>query len=450
MNHQRMLHVFRRLLIATLVVASVVTGAVLGWRWYEAQHREQVLVLATGPRDTDAYAFGQRLAQLVAASSERLTIRVIETNGARENYELLADGTVQLALISGDVPLSLDMQVVDVLFPEMVHVLVRPGADITEMADLNGRTIGLLPEGSTSRALFWPIAQHYGLRRDDVKVVTLLPHEAAAALRRGTADAYFLVIALDARATQYIIDRASANLIDIDQAAALRFRAPFLEEGEIPKGTYRGAPPIPPRDLPTVAVRTMLVSARSLDANLTYSIVRIMHERRKDFIAENLSAAFVAEPALSPLDQGLPMHAGAIDYYERDRPWFFVEYAEPIGVGMSIVLLLGSWVWAIKLKADRHSKNRADDYNAQVIGLAERVQRVDDLDNLDALRNELFLVFRKVFSDLDEDRITPASIQGFTLAWYVAAQLLQERRSALSRGPSAMAAGDAARPVALP
>jgi hypothetical protein len=318
------------------------------------------------------------------------------------------------------------------------------------MADLNGRTIGLLPEGSTSRALFWPIAQHYGLSRDDVKVVTLLPHEAAAALRRGTIDAYFLVIALDARATQYIIDRASASLIDIDQAAALRLGAPFLEESEIPKGTYRGAPPIPPRDLPTVAVRMMLVSNGAVDATSAYETVRIMHERRKDFIADNLSAVFMAEPAVPPLDQGLPMHPGTVDYYERDRPWFFVEYAEPIGVGMSILLLLGSWVWAIKLKADRHSKNRADNYNAQVIGLAEQVQRVETLDDLDALRNQLFLVFRKVFSDLDEDRITPASIQGFTLAWYVAAQLLQERRSALLRGPLAMAADAAPRPVALP
>lgn len=440
---------FRRLLIAVLVLASFGATAAFGWRWYSERLRERVLVLATGPKESDAYAFGQRLAQIVAARTDRIRLRVIETYGARENAELLADGTVQLAMMSGEAPLAPDMQVIDVLFPEMVHLLVRAGSDITEVADLKGRTVGVLPQGSSSRALFWPIVGHYGLTRDDIKMVTLQPHEAASALRRGTADAYFLIIALDAVITNYIIEKSLANLVDIDQAAALQLGAPFLEKAEIPKGTYRGAPPIPTRDLPTVAVRMMLIGNDAIDPDDAYAIVRTLHEGRKEFVADNLSAVIMAEPAVPPLDQGLPMHAGTVDYYERDRPWFFITYAEPIGVGMSILVFLGSSLWALKLKADHLGKNRADDYNAQVIGLAERAQRVENLDDLDALRHELFLVFRRVFSDLDEDRISPAAIQGFTLAWYVAAQLIQERKAALQRAPAPQAAPTAVpRPVA--
>jgi hypothetical protein len=198
-------------------------------------------------------------------------------------------------------------------------------------------------------------------------------------------------------------------------------------------------------------VRMMLAGTTAADQDDVYTIVRLLHEARKEFVADNLPAVIMVEPAVPPLDQGLPMHAGAIDYYERDRPWFFIRYAEPIGVGMSIAVFLGSWVWAIKLKADRFSKNRADDYNAQVVGLAERVQRTETVDDLDALRHDLFLVFRRVFSDLDEDRISPASIQGFTLAWSVAAQLIQERRTTLlldGQRPARHADGRQPSPVA--
>lgn len=422
---------FRRILIGILVLASLSAAAVFGWRWYSEQRQERVLVLATGPREGAVYAFGRRLAQLVEARTPHLRIRVIETYGSRENTTLLADGTVQLAIVSGEVPLAPNMQVIDVLFPESLHLLARAGTGITDVAGLRGKTVGLLPEGSTSRALFWPILEHYGLTPDDVKTVTLLPHEAVSALRRETIDAYFLVIALDAAAANYIVQKSATTLIAIDQAAALRLRAPFLEKSEIPKGTYGGAPPIPPRDLPTIAVRVMLVGTDATQEGDAYSIVRLLHEARNEFIADNLPSVIMVDPAEPPLDQGLPMHTGSIDYYERDRPWFFVRYAEPIGVGLSIVVLLMSWFWAIKLKADRHSKNRADDYNARIIELAEKVEGATSIAELEVLRSQLFLVFRRVFSDLDEDRISPASIQGFTLAWYVAAQLLQERKTAL-------------------
>lgn len=421
----------RSIFIGFLLFVSFCSAAFLGWRWYVDRQQQRVLVLATGPKESAAYAFGTRLAELVETRTDRVRIRVIETYGSQENTTLLADGTVQLALVSGEVPLDPEMRVVDVLFPEMVHLFARPGTGIAEIADLKGKAVGLLPKGSSSRALFWTLVDHFGLTSDDVKTVTLLPHEAASALRRGTIDAYFLVIALDALAANYIIERSQPDMIAIDQAAALQLRAPYLERGEIPKGTYSGAPPIPPLNLPTVAVREMLVGNDAIDGDDVYSIVSLLHEARREFIADNLPAVIMVDPTEPPLDQGLPMHTGSIDYYERDRPWFFVRYAEPIGVGLSIVVLLMSWLWAIKLKADRHSKNRADDYNARIIELAEKVEGATSIAELEVLRSQLFLVFRRVFSDLDEDRISPGSIQGFTLAWYVAAQLLQERKAAL-------------------
>ena len=169
---------------------------------------------------------------------------------------LLADGTAQLALVAGSTMLDGRASVVDFLFPEMFHLLAREDTGITRVADLHGRVVGLPPMGSTSRTMFWRLIQHYGLDQWDVKAMTIEPYEAEHALRTGAIDAYFVVIALGSPFITGILSRTPTQLVPIDQAAALRLTLPELRAGEIPTGTYGGARPAPPSDLPTVAERS--------------------------------------------------------------------------------------------------------------------------------------------------------------------------------------------------
>lgn len=141
--------------------------------------------------------------------------------------------------------------------------------------------------------------------------------------------------------------------------------------------------------------------------------------------------AALIEPINDPFQEGLPINAGAAEYFRRDKPLFVVRYAETMGFLLSAGVLIASTVWQIKLRNDQRAKNRADNQNATIIELTERAQNAKNRRELDAVRQELLATFKRVFSDLDEDRISSTAIQAFTLAWYTAVQVIDHRQSML-------------------
>ncbi|MFZ1415576.1 MAG: TAXI family TRAP transporter solute-binding subunit [Defluviicoccus sp.] len=424
----------RHRIASGLVAASLVVGAGCAWLWHQEHRSERVLVLASGPRLSEYHDFALALSRVVAALEPRLNIRVIETFGSEENMTLLTDGTAQLALVAGSTMLDGRASVVDFLFPEMFHLLARDDMGITRVPDLNGRVVGLPPLGSTSRTVFWQLIQHYGLGQWDVKAMTIEPYEAEHALRTGAIDAYFIVIALGSPFITGILSRTPTQLVPIDQAAALRLTLPALRAGEIPTGTYGGARPAPPTDLPTVAERTLLITTPAVDTDDIYDLTRIIREGRQELVSAELRAALI-EPVEDPFREGVPINPGAAKYFRRDKPLFVVRYAETMGFLLSAGMLIASTLWQIKLRSDRRAKNRADNHNAKIIELTEQAQNAKNRRELDVVRQDLIATFKRVFADLDEDRITPTAIQAFTLAWFTAVQVIDHRQMILPDEP---------------
>ena len=425
----------RHRIASGLIAASLVVGAGCAWLWHQQNRSERVLVLASGPRLSEYHDFAEALSRVVATLEPGLNIRVIETFGSEENMALLADGTAQLALVAGSTKLEGRASVVDFLFPEMFHLLARADMGITRVPDLNGRVVGLPPQGSTSRTLFWRLIQHYGLDQWDVKAMTIEPREAEQALRTGAIDAYFIVIALGSPFITDVLSKTPTQLVPIDQAAALRLSLPALRAGEIPTGTYGGARPAPPTDLPTVAERTLLVTVPAVHTNDIYDLTRVIREGRQELVAEELRAALI-EPIDDPFQEGVPINPGAAKYFRRDKPLFVVRYAETMGFLLSAGMLIASTLWQLKLRSDRRAKNRADNHNAMIINLTEQAQNAKSRRELDAVRQDLLATFKRVFNDLDEDRITPTAIQAFTLAWSTAVQIIDHRQMILPDEPS--------------
>ncbi len=417
----------RHALVATLALLSLTVAGVSAWFWHQENRAERVLVLAAGAKDSDGFAFAKTLAELVDERIPRLSLRVIETYGSQENMTLLSDDTAQLAILSADTRFAPGTRVADYLFAEAFHLIVREDSGIEGIADLKGKVVGLMPDGSTSRRLVWPLIHHYGLGEFDISPVSLLPENADDALAEGRVDAYFRVVALGNRHVEHMLDELPVRLLEIDQAAALELVMPSLEPGIIPKGTYDGGRPSPPRDLPVVAIRALLATTDATDHQHIYDIVELIHEARNDFIARDITASLI-DPVADPLERGLPLHSGTLEFYQRDQPLFIVEYAETMGFLLSAGVLLFTGLWHLKIKGEQRVKNRADSYNTRVVELTERVQAAASLGELEGLRRELLAIFRRVFEDLDEDRISPAAINGFMLAWFVATQMIDDRR----------------------
>ncbi|MGK7876940.1 MAG: TAXI family TRAP transporter solute-binding subunit [Xenococcaceae cyanobacterium] len=421
-------------LVLPVVLLSIVMACTFAVEWFREQNRGYYLTIATGGKNGEYYAFAKALAQVVAKHQPQIQIEVLETEGSLQNEEFLEQNRVQLALLQSDTPVNPSTRAIAFLFPEMFHLIAAANSDIQSVSDLKGKRIALMPKGSGSYKLFWPLSKHYGLSETDFEPMVLPPEQAHAALRQGQVDALFRVIALGNPAVSQLLQTSQTRLVPIDQAAALQLFQPALETSQIPKGTYNGAIPIPAEDLPVVAVRAVLVTHEDIDESVIHEITRILFEARNELVKQNPQAAMIRQPD-SIRELGLAFHPGAKAYYNQDEPSFIVsfivKYAEPMGLLLSISVLGVSGIWQLRLWLQGRQKNRTDLYNLEILRLIDEIDSIEDLEQLAVVRRHLFEIFEKVVVDLDQDRISPESFQSFTFPWEVAVKAIRHREMLL-------------------
>ena len=100
----------------------------------------------------------------------------------------------------------------------------------------------------------------------------------------------------------------------------------------------------------------------------------------------------------------LAYHPGAAAFYRREEPPFFVEYAEALSFGLTLLLAIYSVSIAIREWVRRRMKNRVDAYLLEVERLAEG-DPTNDRDSLLRKLADLEALRRRVFADLVEERL---------------------------------------------
>jgi GTP cyclohydrolase I len=90
--------------------------------------------------------------------------------------------------------------------------------------------------------------------------------------------------------------------------------------------------------------------------------------------------------------------------------------------------MAGSIFLAMRARIASLQKNRADQYNQEIVDLMENVRASSDREKLDEAENRLFKMFEQVIQDIDKDRITADSLGSFTLSWNQAIETVRHRR----------------------
>lgn len=418
-------------LVWPLVVLSAVGAIAFTVRWFGDQRQVHTLVIATGGQQGEYYAFAQALSQVVNQHEPKIRIQVKETAGSVENLQMIEDGQAQMAIVQSDTAPRPSVRAIAYLFPEVFHLMVRSESNIQSVTDLRGRRVALMPQGSGSNVLFDRLTDHYNLSPQEFTPLPMQPDEAYEALKLGQVDALFRVIAIGNQATSDVLRASRARLLPIDQAESLRLFYPFLEASVIPKGTYDGALPLPQTDIPVVGVRAVLVADADVDPEVARLITKTLFEFRSELVQIYPRAALMRLPDAGE-NLGLPLHPGARAYYDQDEPSFMERYSESMGLLLSIAALVASALWQSHSWLQKRQKNRADLYNLKILNLTELAQTAENLDKLEHIRQQLFEILRRVIEDLDCDRITPESFQGFTFTWEMAIATVRHREMILA------------------
>ena len=411
-----------------IILCFIVIALAIGLNLLYQRTKTIELVIATGSSQGEYYAMGKAIAQVLPRYVPNIKVRVMETKGATENIALVDKGDAHLGFAQIDSDTKPDTRSIASMYVEAFHLVVRPGSNIKEFADIRGKRIIIPPQGSGAYNSFTRLLRYYDIKETDFRTSDVM--EANQALRTGKVDGIFRIVGAGNRNMRNLIQESGGILVPIDQASAIQIFYPQTEPIVIPKGTYSAFPPVPPADLPTVGVRSLLITNRKIDNELIRKITAVLFDYRNDLVNLNPRAATITYPG-SEQTLGLPIHAGAKAFYDRDKPSFLQENAEPIALIITIATIVISFIAQLRSQVADRQKNRADFYNLELVQLIEEAERATDLEELEALRKRLLNIFRQVIEDLDKDRLSPESYQLFVFPWEVAITSLRHRESLL-------------------
>lgn len=251
------------------------------------------------------------------------------TGGSVANVDAIAAGRLESGLSQSDVAYwayhgtgiyrnkgkVAGLRAIANLYSESLHLVVRRGAGIRRVADLRGKRVSVGPKESGTRVDAGIVLQAFGLNAADLDLRLLKPGPASDRLRAGELDAFFFVAGTPAAAIAELAEHTDIALVPINQPDALRIsiRFPFLSQGVIPAGVYKGV-----GRTPTLAVGAQWVVGARVDEAIVYGITKALwHENTRRLLdhghAEGRSIRL--ESALDGI--AIPLHPGAERFYRE-------------------------------------------------------------------------------------------------------------------------------------
>lgn len=202
-------------------------------------------------------------------------------------------------------------------------------------------------KGSDSYSFFWFVSQHYGLKNTDFESTPCSWNEATKLFASGDVDGIFVMLPPGSYLVSNLLQKTQGKLVAIDRGAAMKIKLPYLEADLIPKVTYKAEPAVPDADLPSIGVQASLLVREDVDPVIVKELTRILFEHRRNLVASNSLATMIGQPGGSG-GLALPRHEGAQAYYDREKPDFLATNSDPIGLSLSLITLLASWLWQLR------------------------------------------------------------------------------------------------------
>ena len=421
-----------RLIIAVVFLSLLAVTSFFAWNYFKKEDTK-TLVIGAGSKKGEAYKFAQAIAEVTAKHFPDLHIKIKETAGSKENMELLESGQIDLATVQADIEAVPSARIISNLYPDMFQLIVRKDANINTFHDLKGKRMALPTKGGGQWVSFWSTAHYYGVFESDIENITLSSSASVDAIINGEIDAIFKVRAPRNQTISNIISSCPSKLIPIHQAAAMQLKQPSLHVGEIPAGAYSGNPLIPEQDLPTIAVNRLLIGHKNADNDAVKIITQVLFERRLELLKTTPLAGFISQPNWNA-GTFIPIHDGALSFYNRENPSYFVENADFLALIMSVIIMFGSTLLGLRKKISGNQKNLADRHTQEIISIMDAVNSKETISTpfINQQKSKLQSMLSEVINELDKDQMSAEGFQFFSFTWDKANDLLKDKEQEFS------------------
>jgi TRAP-type uncharacterized transport system substrate-binding protein len=422
-------------------VVGVVSGASLvAYRYYA---HPVTLSVAVGSIDGEAAKAMSAIASRLVATNAPVRLKVIDSGTALEAAKAFSAGNSELAVVRGDVGDLSKAQAVVVVSHMVALIVAPPGSTIDSMDKLKGRRVGVIG-GDANTRLVDVLSKEYGLDRAKMfKDIAL--SDARRAIQSKDVAALLIVIPLAQKYLSLVrgFFQQSAKtlpvLIPIDSAAAIAEAERAYESFDVPKGTLRGAPPVPDDDLTTLRTSLYLVANKKLSSDLITTLTQTIMSVRRELLGEQPIFAQITAPS-TDADAYLPLHPGAAAFYNGTQQGFMDEYGNwiyltPMILGGAATALAAAWKF-LGLGNPATSEGPLDSLYA----LGRRIRTAGteaELSDIEEEIDDILKAQRARSADGDESAVDEATLN---VAAHRLEGLIHDRRAMLAKRPAVVSA----------
>lgn len=285
------------------------------------------LNIATGGTAGTYYPLGGALAEILNNNIENMNASAQSTGASVANVNMLKDGSVDIAFIQNDIAyyavngkeMFKDNKVANLrgiaaLYPETVQFVTTKDKNIKSISDLKGLKVAVGAAGSGVEANARQILAEYGITYEDIDERFLSFGEAADALKDGNVDVGIVAAGFPTAAIQDLAANKSIKIIPIDndKVDALMKRYPYYTKMVIPAGTYKGQD----EDVPSVAVKCIIVGTDALDEDMGYKIIKALYEHLDRMKAAHAVGKYITKDTAMD-GMSVPINKGAAKYLKE-------------------------------------------------------------------------------------------------------------------------------------
>lgn len=256
-----------------LLRAMLLLAVLLPAFWYFVRDSFPAEIrIAAGSPGGLFYRFSGEYAERLQKRLNR-PVRLIATQGAAQNRELLRAGGAELALLQPSFEPMDGLAALAPVYEEAVHVIARKGRGIRALGDLQGKRVAVGAKGSGTLGDAERILAHYRIRLRDKKLLSFSALQTDAGLDAAITTSGFLNPQL---AT--LLGSGAFELLPVGDAEALSVYFPFYAPRSIPHGLYAQRPPVPARATLTVSMKTFLAARADVHAPLVTEAMAALYE----------------------------------------------------------------------------------------------------------------------------------------------------------------------------
>ncbi|MBX2797933.1 MAG: hypothetical protein KTR31_09700 [Myxococcales bacterium] len=389
-------------IVASVLALLTVTFAILDLD-PDLSHVD-VAVLSGSPQG-NYYAVVERAK--AEAAEQNGTVDNVSTQGSLDNIERLAAATesceASFALTQDGIPFPEEGLELLARLPESESVLFlgKEAASIGMVADLEGKRIGIGPEGSGTASLASALFASRGFQDLDVTLEHHAVADQMAMAERGELDLAMFVIVPNATYIDEAVRKKGLQIASFEHARSIAEHLPIVRSEVMPAGYYDPFLVVPPTSRHLLVVDTLLLGNGCSSRTETMGVMTLLETVYPEIIQHNLSI---------PNKTGLPENEAATTYFANGgpelldlyAPWLaniiplsnLIQLAMVISISMNLMTLGHKFrLWQIDANRNSLESRSADllgtNVSDEIREMTAAEYRPDSLAPLDELIDEL-------------------------------------------------------------